>query len=81
MKGNPTMKLSDHFPVFAKAIAAFVAPIVLAFAAILAEKIGQDVPFDPTWVETIVLALITAVSVYWVRNGSSPDPSTSTPEH
>lgn len=72
--------MNDHLPVFAKAIAAFVLPLVLAAAAWLTERTGIEVPFDPTWVETIVLAALTAIAVYAVRNGADPDPTTSTPE-
>jgi len=52
----------------AKAIAAFLTPIVLAILAGVVESAGLNVAFDPSVVETLIVSVLTAVSVWYVRN-------------
>lgn len=52
----------------AKAIVAFLVPIVLALIARLLDAAGVDVPVDPGAVETIVASAVTAIAVYATRN-------------
>ena len=60
--------------VYAKAIAAFVVPFIAAGVAWVTERSGIDVAFDPSLAEQVVLALISAASVYGVTN-KSPEPA------
>ena len=56
----------------AKAIAAFLMPIIAALLAWLLEATGINVPFDPSWVETVVLSVVTSVAVWWKPNSDKP---------
>lgn len=60
--------MTDALKPYAKAIAAFLTPIVLALLIAAAEAVGVDVPIDPTAVETVVTALVSTLLVYLVRN-------------
>lgn len=60
--------MSDALKPYAKAVAAFLTPIMLALVAWAAEAAGIDVPIDPTVAETVVTALVTTLLVYLVRN-------------
>ena len=51
-----------------KAIVAALVPIVVALLAGAAERAGVDVPIDPTAVESIVAAVVSAVAVWAVPN-------------
>ena len=64
--------LKALIPGMAKAEAAFVAPFVLLPVAWIATKAGVpvDIPLDQveTWVQTLILALVTALGVYQTPN-------------
>lgn len=51
-----------------KAITAALVPIVLALLAQLIEAIGVDIPVEPTAIEAIVAAVVSAVFVWLVPN-------------
>lgn len=52
----------------AKAITAALVPIVLALVAKLANNAGVDVPVEPSAVEALVGAVVSALLVYLVPN-------------
>jgi len=64
--------LKALIPGAAKAVAAFVAPFVMLFVAWIATKagVGVDIPLDQveTWVQTLILAIVTATGVYQIPN-------------
>jgi len=64
--------MSDQIKIAAKAVAALLAPILVAVLAGLLERAGIDVPVDPTVVETATVSVIGAVAVYVTRNRSEP---------
>lgn len=51
-----------------KAITAALVPIVLALLAQLVQAIGVDIPVDPSAVEALVGAVVSAVFVWLVPN-------------
>jgi hypothetical protein len=62
------MELPDALKPYAKAVAAFLVPFILAGIAWLTERAGVDVPVDPTLVETGVTAAVGAFFVWLLRN-------------
>ncbi len=54
-----------------KAITAALVPIVLALLAQLVQAIGVDIPVDPSAVEALVGAVVSAVFVWLVPNQSA----------
>lgn len=64
--------MTDTLKPVAKAIAGFLAPIVLALLAALLEWIGLDIPVDPSLVETLTVSVVSAVLVYLTRNTPKP---------
>jgi hypothetical protein len=64
----------------AKAVAAFLTPLVLMLVAWLATKLGVDLAVDPedvsAWINTVVVSLVSALTVYLARNQT---PQTSEP--
>ena len=54
----------NNLNLYAKAIAAFLTPLIVAALAWLLAATGVDVPFDPNWLETVVLSVITAIAVW-----------------
>lgn len=62
------MELSEFVRTIAKAVAAFVTPLIVTFVAGLAERAGVEVPVDPSWVESLVVSVITAFAVWATRN-------------
>lgn len=62
--------LKDLILQAAKAIVAFIVPIVVVFVG---EKAGIDI--DPLQLETFILGLISAVTVYFVPNSAPSDTS------
>ena len=60
--------MSDALKPFAKAIAAFLTPIVLALIAWGLDAAGVDIPVEPTAVETVVTSIVSTLLVYLVRN-------------
>lgn len=60
--------LPDTLKPIAKAVAAFLVPIILALLAKAIEAAGIDVKVDPGLVETLVTAAVTAIAVWATRN-------------
>lgn len=60
--------MPDSLKPIAKAVVAFLVPIVVALVAKALDRAGVDVPVDPGAVETIVTAAVTAVAVWATRN-------------
>lgn len=54
-----------------KAITAALVPIVLALLAQMVRAIGVDIPVDPSAVEALVGAVVSAVFVWLVPNQSA----------
>lgn len=65
------MPLRDFIPTIAKAVAAFVTPFLVALIALLVERTGVDVPYDPDLIETTLVAVITSVATWAVANRSA----------
>lgn len=55
----------------AKAVAAALTPLIVTAIAKGFAWIGADVPVDPQWVESAIIAVVTAVVVWAVKN--APD--------
>lgn len=62
------MNIRDFIPTAAKAVAAFVTPLLAALVAVLVEKTGVDLPFDPSASEAFIASAVTAIAVYVVAN-------------
>lgn len=52
----------------AKAVAAFLTPLVVKFLTDAAARAGVDVTFSSEWINTTLLAVISAAVVWLVRN-------------
>lgn len=63
--------MADWVASVSKAIAALVVPFVMYGIAELAEWVGMDPP-DTDIVDTAVIAIVSAVVVWWVRNRPAP---------
>jgi hypothetical protein len=64
--------IQDVLESIAKALAALLVPYILMVLANMTEKTGIEVPFDPSWVETVILSVVTAIAVWWKRNRPLP---------
>lgn len=62
------MNFAGYIPTIAKAVAAFVTPFVVAALAWLVEQTGVNVPHDPKLIETTLVAAVTAVATWAIRN-------------
>lgn len=63
-----------------KALAGFLVPaLVVLVAALLDDSHGGSEVTNVEWLQALIAALTTSGVVYTVRNGRSPDPTTSTP--
>lgn len=63
-----------------KALAAFLVPALFVLgSALLADSDGGSTVTTSEWILVVIAALGTSGVVYTVRNGRSPDPTTSTP--
>lgn len=74
------MTFGQKFDEARKAVAALVVPALFVLGAALLEEshMGSTVStFE--WLQALIAALGTSGVVYTVRNGKSPDPTTSTP--
>jgi hypothetical protein len=60
--------MPDTLKPVAKAVAAFLAPIILALVAAAGERIGIELPVDVGVVETLIVSAISAAAVYATRN-------------
>lgn len=60
--------MPDALKPVAKAIAAFLVPIIVAVVARVLDNAGVDVPVDPGVVETLVMSALTAIAVWATRN-------------
>jgi hypothetical protein len=60
--------MPDTLKPVAKAVAAFLAPIILALVAAAGERVGIDLPVDVGVVETLIVSAISAAAVYLTRN-------------
>lgn len=60
--------MSDTLKPIAKAIAALIVPFVIAGLDELAEKAGINIPVEASLVDTVVVAAVSAVVVWVVRN-------------
>lgn len=52
----------------AKAVAALLVPVIVTLLASAIERLGIDVPIDPTEVETAVMSIVSAIVVYLTTN-------------
>lgn len=52
----------------AKAVAAALTPLIVTAIAKGLAWIGADVPVDPQWIESAVIAIVTAAVVWAVKN-------------
>lgn len=54
----------------AKAVAAFVTPLVAALVAYIVERTGVEVPYDPSAVEALVTSVVTSALVWLIANSN-----------
>jgi hypothetical protein len=62
------MKLTDYIAPVAKAVAAFVTPLIVAALLWLVDRTGADYPINPDAINVGVTAIVTAIAVWAVRN-------------
>ena len=75
------MTLTDRINEARKAVAALVLPgLVVVGTAVLDGGDGGSAITTAEWIAVAIASLGTGGAVYGIRNGSSPDPTTSTPE-
>lgn len=62
--------MPDSLKPFAKAIAGFLAPIVVALLVKMLNAAGVETTVDPDFVQTVVLAVVSGGLVFLTRNRS-----------
>lgn len=64
-----------------KAVVGFVAPaVVILGTAVQSSSDGGSHITSTEWWSAAIAAVLTSAGVYGVRNGKTPDPTTSTPQ-
>lgn len=75
---NPTLtlrtQLRAHVGPVAKAVAAFVTPLLAALVAWLVARTGIELPYNPSAVEAFMTSIVTAVLVWATANRPSAEP-------